>query len=31
MGELIQLAYDAQLESRFPDRAALLDWLKTQL
>ena len=31
MGELIQLAYDAQLETRFPDRAALLAWLKTQL
>ena len=31
MGELIQLAYDAQLENRFPDRAALLAWLKTQL
>lgn len=31
MGELIQLAYDAQLEGRFPDRAALLDWLKTQI
>jgi len=31
MGELIQLAYDAQLEERFPDRAATLDWLKTQL
>lgn len=31
MGELIQLAYDAQLEDRFTDRTALLDWLKTQL
>ena len=31
MGELIQLAYDAQLEGRFPDRDALLDWLKTQI
>jgi poly(A) polymerase len=31
MGELIKLAYDAQLEDRFPDRTALLDWLKTQL
>jgi putative nucleotidyltransferase with HDIG domain len=31
MGELIQLAYDAQLEGRFPARAALLDWLKTQI
>ncbi len=31
MGELIQLAYDAQLEGRFPDRAALLVWLKTQI
>jgi tRNA nucleotidyltransferase/poly(A) polymerase len=31
MGELIQLAYDAQLEDRFTDRAALLDWLKTRI
>ncbi|NOU36230.1 MAG: HD domain-containing protein [Kiritimatiellaceae bacterium] len=31
MGELIQLAYDAQLEGRFPDRDALLVWLKTQI
>ncbi len=31
MGELIQLAYDAQLETRFEDRTALLDWLKAQL
>ncbi|MFA6172073.1 MAG: HD domain-containing protein [Kiritimatiellales bacterium] len=31
MGELIRLAYDAQLENRFPDRDALLGWLKTQL
>ena len=31
MGELIQLAYDAQLEDRFTDRTALLDWLKTQI
>jgi poly(A) polymerase len=31
MGELLQLAYDAQLDGRFPDRAALLDWLKAQL
>ncbi len=31
MGNILQLAYDAQLEGRFPDRAALLDWLKTQL
>lgn len=31
MGELLQLAYDAQLETRLPDRAALLAWLKTQL
>jgi len=30
MGDLLQLAYDAQLEGRFPDRNALLDWLKTQ-
>lgn len=30
MGKLIRLAYDAQLEDRFPDRAALLAWLKTQ-
>ena len=30
MGDLLQQAYDAQLEGRFPDRAALLDWLKTQ-
>ena len=31
MGNILQLAYDAQLEGRFPDRATLLDWLKTQL
>jgi poly(A) polymerase len=31
MGELIQLAYDAQLEDRFTDRTALLVWLKTQI
>jgi poly(A) polymerase len=31
MGELIQLAYDAQLEDRFPDRVALLAWLQTQI
>jgi hypothetical protein len=31
MGQLIQTAYDAQLEGRFEDRNALLDWLKTQL
>jgi poly(A) polymerase len=31
MGDILQLAYDAQLEGRFPDRAALLDWLKTQI
>ena len=31
MGELIQLAYDAQLEGRFPDRTSLLAWLKTQI
>ncbi|MCC7300502.1 MAG: CCA tRNA nucleotidyltransferase [Verrucomicrobia bacterium] len=31
MGELLQLAYDAQLEGRFTDRAALLIWLKPQL
>ncbi len=31
MGELIQLAYDAQLEDRFTDRTTLLDWLKTQI
>jgi poly(A) polymerase len=31
MGALLQQAYDAQLEDRFPDRAALFDWLKTQL
>jgi tRNA nucleotidyltransferase/poly(A) polymerase len=31
MGELIQLAYDAQLEGRFPGRDALLTWLKTNL
>ncbi|HNX52537.1 MAG TPA: HD domain-containing protein [Pontiellaceae bacterium] len=31
MGELLQLAYDAQLEGRFPDRETLLAWLKTQL
>jgi poly(A) polymerase len=31
MGQLIQIAYDAQLENRFENRGALLDWLKTQL
>ncbi len=31
MGDILQLAYDAQLEGRFPDRATLLDWLKTQI
>jgi len=31
MGELLQLAYDAQLETRFPNRADLLDWLKALL
>ncbi len=31
MGQLIQLAYDAQLEGRFPDRTALLAWLNTQI
>ena len=31
MGDLLQQAYDAQLEDRFPDRTALLAWLKTQL
>jgi len=31
MGDVLQLAYDAQLEGRFPDRAALLDWIKTQI
>jgi hypothetical protein len=30
-GELIRLAYDAQLEGRFDSRDALLDWLKTQI
>lgn len=31
MGDMLQLAYDAQLEGRFPDRATLLNWLKTQI
>jgi poly(A) polymerase len=31
MGDLIRLAYDAQLEGRFDSRDALLDWLKTQI
>jgi tRNA nucleotidyltransferase/poly(A) polymerase len=31
MGELIQLAYDTQLEGRFEDRSALLGWLKTKI
>lgn len=31
MGELLQLAYDAQLEGRFPGRSALLDWLKSEI
>jgi poly(A) polymerase len=31
MGRLIQLAYDAQLEGRFSDCAALLAWLKTEI
>lgn len=30
MGELIKLAYDAQLEGRFENRDDLLVWLKTQ-
>jgi len=31
IGELLKLAYDAQLEGRFEDRETPLDWLKTQL
>ena len=31
MGELIRLAYDAQLEGRFESQKELLAWLKTQL
>ena len=31
MGELLQLAYDAQLDGRFPGRSALIDWLKNQI
>jgi len=31
MGQLIQLAYDAQLEGRFETRDTLLAWLKTQV
>ncbi len=31
MGDLIQLAYNAQLEGRFPDKAGLLSWIQTQL
>lgn len=31
MGELLRLAYDAQLEGRFPGRSALLAWLKEQI
>ena len=31
IGELLKLAYDAQLESRFENRETLLDWLKKQL
>ena len=31
IGELLKKAYDAQLEGRFSDRAALLDWLKESL
>lgn len=27
----LQLAYDAQLESRFPDRDALFDWLRAEI
>jgi len=31
IGELLKLAYDAQLEGRFEKRETLLDWLKKQL
>ncbi|MDH3346459.1 MAG: HD domain-containing protein, partial [Kiritimatiellaceae bacterium] len=31
IGKLLQLAYDAQLEGRFKNRDALLDWLKTEI
>jgi poly(A) polymerase len=30
MGRLIQKAYDAQLEGRFPDKKELLDWIQTE-
>lgn len=31
MGRWLKMAYDAQLESRFPDREALLDWLRGEI
>jgi len=31
IGELLKKAYDAQLDNRFPDRFALLDWLKEKI
>ena len=31
IGELLKLAYDAQLEGRFENRETLLDWLRKQL
>jgi poly(A) polymerase len=31
IGELLQQAYDAQLEGRFSDRAELIDWMKNSL
>jgi len=31
VGRLKRLAYDAQLETRFPDREALLNWVRTQV
>ncbi|NQU41338.1 MAG: HD domain-containing protein [Lentisphaerae bacterium] len=31
VGRWLRLAYEAQLENRFPDRATLLDWLKREI
>jgi poly(A) polymerase len=31
VGRWLQIAYDAQLEGRFPDRDALLAWLRTEI
>ena len=31
MGRWLKLAYDAQLENRFPDRDALFAWLRSEI